>query len=275
MSYQHPAMTRSKKLNDCLRGHGFKIDKDDSDGGYLWQHKTDTDLSVRINQYGVVVEIEVCKDWDSYNHNTQRRVPVPIDEIVAYIDSEMAIFNKRLEEFVALTVEVQYWARTMGVIGKFKKTTNWPFTLGFFCRGYMNGEEEMFSMSIRGKDFLFDHAFYDQVVTCEQDVTKRLLGQDFDDWPDESSPLVFKGKSMFSYRPACDFKPLFFQFGLVGCHKREGVVIRQSEDKALNELLLGGKPVTKEYYEYRFRMPVNRGMFMEVKALADKVMDDI
>lgn len=264
------APIRNGALTECLKRHKFvKQDDLNEDERILWEHKDDMNLTVGI--YGDSVMVEIAGFVDVQNPDGDKK-QIAADAIVE-IDRQMALHNKRLEQFHALQAEVLAWCKSVGVIGKFKQSKTDPENFEFHTKAFKS--DAMFVLAFRGQDpFVIEIDYNEHPVDTLDSLTPYLLGLAFEDWPVDNAKFVVKGKSIFTWGNVADLRPFFYRYGgLTSIKEHEALVQRVTEDPVLAQLMVDQASDTQTYWELRFRFKVNATNFDNVRLGKDRFFD--
>jgi len=264
------APIRNGALTQCLKRHKFaKIDDLNGDERTLWQHKDDQNLTVGVYGDSIAIEIAGFVDVTNGEGDTKK---IAADAIVE-IDRQIALHNKRLEQFHALQAEVLAWCKSVGVDGKFKQNKIDPENFEFHIKAFQY--DALFVLAFRGQEpFVLEIDYNEHQVDTLDSLTPYLLGYKFEDWPVDSAKFVVKGKSIFTWGNVGDLRPFFFRYGgLTSIKEHEASVRRVTEDPVLAQLMVDQASDTQTYWELKFRFKVNATNFDNVRLGKDRFFD--
>lgn len=262
MKTQDPMLWRSAELTKCVKRWGFKLYKDRDE--MRWVHKTFDDCSVIIDRFRIHVEILQSREWPTYCDDREIRIAVAPADVVECIDRQMCEIAEQQATFKVMMDEVAHWAKQQGVDGKFQKTSFDDSTFNFCLRkGQALLDEAVFVVQHRIGEFIFEQDYEEHKVDSSSDVKELLLGKNFCDWPHDRVPMVFKGKSLYTFAQPSAFRPLIFQFGCKDIFEHKGEVSLSASSEPLNSLV-AQQGDTRRYYEIQFKAPVTKEQFLEI-----------
>jgi hypothetical protein len=262
VKFQKPMMWRSAEFTKCVKRWGFKLYQDRDE--MRWVHKIFDDCNVVINNCVIYVEILQSREWPTYCEEREIRLAVSPADVIECIDRQMCEIAEQQATFKVMMDEVAHWAKQQGVDGKFQKSSFGDSTFNFCLRkGQEFLEESVFVMQHRIGEFIFEQDYEEHKVESTEDVKALLLGKDFCDWPYDTAPTVYKGKSLYTFAQPSTFRPLMFHFGCKNILQHSGEVSLSASTEPLNSLV-AQQGDTRRYYEIQFKAPVTKEQFMEI-----------
>lgn len=247
---------RRPELTACLKKNGFRKNVEGSDSdNWFYEHKADENRVVVIRPDEIATDIVKYKDFPLVPTET------PVAEIIAYIDSEMELVNKSFNDFKALVETVRLHAKGLGVNGRFIPNEVDTHSWEFFADCYK--AQPLFFLSYQGPNGKAELGYNcnEYPVETDYEVLSILQGKGFEYWPCGGERVMFKGKSIFTFKTYEDFMPFMFTHGLVRIIERMGVAQLSSvSDPTLNELLEGQTDV-KHYVEIQLRRAITTDEF--------------
>lgn len=247
---------RRPELTACLKKNGFRKNVEGSDSdNWVYEHKADENRVVVICAFEIATDIVKYKDFPMVEPET------PIADVIAYIDSEMELVNKSFNGFKALLETVRQHAKGLGVKGRFVPNEVDTHSWEFFADCYK--AQPLFFLSDPGPNAKVElgYNYNEYPVETAYEVLSILQGKGFEYWPCGDERVMFKGKSIFTFKTYEDFMPFMFTHGLVRIIERMGMAQLSSvSDPTLNELLEGQTDV-KHYVEIQLRRAINTDEF--------------
>lgn len=249
---------RRPELTACLKKNGFRKNVEGSDSdNWVYEHKNDDNRCVVIRPDEIAVDIVKYKDFPLVPTET------PVAEIIAHIDAQMELANKSHADFKALLTLVQQKADGLGVKGRFTQNEVDTHSWEFFSNTYK--AQPLFYLSYQGPNNKpeLGYNYKEFPVATAHDVIVILQGKDFEYWPSNDERIMFKGKSIYTFKTHEDFMPFMFTHGLTRIVEHMGKVqLSSAENPILNELLENQTDV-KHYAEIVLRRAITTEEFFE------------
>lgn len=248
---------RRPALTACLKKNKFVRAEWSDDDDMLYELKTDDNACVRIAADEITVDIVTYKNFSMVPQET------PAEEIVAYIESEMALRASSVVAYDTLRADVLHRAKQMGVIGFWKRDDVDTHVCKFYTNAYK--AEPLFDLAYAGarNKTVMNIQFEDYDVETADEVFEILLGSKTQYWPGTDERIVFKGKSIITFKSHEDFVPFMFTHGVTSVIDRVANVQRFSTENAdLNELVKD-YPEPMHYTEIKLRRAITTEEFFE------------
>lgn len=247
---------RRPELTACLKKNGFRknIEGSDSDS-WVYEHKQDDNRVVVIRSFEISVDIVKYKDFPMVEPET------PVAEVIAYIDAQMELVNKSHTDFKALVETVRQHANGLGVKGRFVQNEVDTHSWEFFADCYK--AQPLFFLSYQGTQEKAElgYNYSEYPVETAYEALSILQGKGFEYWPSADERIMFKGKSIYTFKTHEDFVPFMFTHGLMRIVEHMGKVqLSSAENPILNELLEGQSDV-KHFVEIQLRRAVTTEEF--------------
>lgn len=242
---------RRPELTACLKKNGFRKNVEGSGSdSWVYEHKLDENRVVVIRSFEVSIDIVKYKDFPLIEPET------PLAEIIAHIDSEMALANKSHDDFKALLTLVQQKADGLGVKGRFVPNEVDTHSWEFFANCYK--AQPLFFLSYQGPNAKVElgYNYNEYPVETAHDVLVILQGKGFEYWPSKCERVVFNGKSITTFKTYEDFMPFMFTHGLMRIVEHMGVVEMTSAANPMLNTLLEGQTDVKHFVEIVLRRPI-------------------
>lgn len=250
---------RRPELTACLKKNGFRknVECSDSLDSWVYEHKDDD------NRVVVIRPFEICTDIVKYKEFSMVEPETPIADVIAYIESEMALVNKSRDDFKALLTLVQQKADGLGVKGRFVANGVDTHSWEFFANCYK--AQPLFFISYQGPNEKLElgYNYNEYPVETAHDVLVILQGKGFEYWPSKSERVVFNGKSITTFKTYEDFMPFMFTHGLMRIVEHMGVVEMTSAANPMLHELLKGQTDVKHFVEIVLRRPITTEEFFE------------
>lgn len=249
---------RRPELTACLKKNGFRknVECSDSDS-WVYEHKDDDNRVVIIRSFEIATDIVKYKEFPLVAPET------PVADVIAFIDAEMVQVNKSHNDFTALLMLVKRKADGLGVKGRFVRNEVDTHSWEFFANCYK--AQPLFFLSYQGPNAKVElgYNYNEYPVETAHDVLVILQGKGFEYWPSKSERVVFKGKSITTFKSHEDFMPFMFTHGLMRIVEHMGVIqMTSAANPMLNELLKGQTDV-KHFVEIVLRRPITTEEFFE------------
>jgi hypothetical protein len=247
---------RRPALTACLKKH--KFDKADwvEPGEFGYELRGDVNTFIRIEADEITVDIVTYKKFSMVPTET------PVEEIVAYIDSEMAKRSESRALFDNLRAQVLHNAKQLGVNGFWKIDDVDQHAFNFYTNAYR--AEPLFYLSYTGptNKTVMALNFTDHEVETADEVIAILQGDRAEYWPAFDERIVFNGKSIFTFKTFEDFVPFMFTHGVTSIIERVDTVQLSSKNPALHSLVVD-HPEPKHYLEIRLRRAITAEEFFD------------
>jgi hypothetical protein len=258
---------RRPELTACLKKNGFRKNVDGSNSDqWVYEHKADDNRVVVIRSFEIAVDIVDYKDFSMVEPET------PIDQVIAHIDAQMMVANKSIVDFKALLETVRQHANGLGVKGRFVQNEVDSHSWEFFADCYK--AQPLFYLSYQGPESKTElgYNYNEYPVETAYEVLSILQGKNFDYWPSKEERVMFKGKSIYTFKTHDDFTPFMFTHGLMRIVEHMGrVQLSSAENPILNELLEDQTDV-KHFVEIQLRRAITADEYFDyIKAkIAEK-----
>lgn len=249
---------RRPALTACLKKNKFVRAEWSDDDDMLYEVKNDDNACVRIAADEITVDIVTYKNFSMVPHET------PAEEIVAYIEHEMALRAASVVAYDGLRADVLALASQLGVLGFWKRDEVDTHVCNFYTNAYK--AEPLFYLAYAGaaNKTSLNIQFEDYDVETADEVIKILQGsRPHQFWPSNDERIVFKGKSIITFKSHEDFVPFMFTHGVTSVIDRVANVQRFSTENAdLNELVKD-YPEPMHYTEIKLRRAITTEEFFE------------
>lgn len=248
---------RRPALTACLKKH--KFDKADwvEPGEFGYELRGDVNTFIRIEADEITVDIVTYKKFSMVPTET------PAEEIVAYIESEMALRAQSVINYDALRAAVLHRAKQLGVNGFWKRDEVDTHVCNFYTYAYK--AEPLFYLAYAGaaNKTVMNIQFDDYDVETADEVIDILQGSKTQFWPSKEERVVFRGKSIITFKSHEDFVPFMFTHGVTSIIDRvANVQMTAPDNPALNDLVKDW-PEAKHYTEIKLRRAITTEEFFD------------